>query len=103
MAEILEIAIDGALKTQVMYKANLSFAQANAYLRRLLELNLLETGGSTGKRVYKTTRRGMYYLHRYRELRELLRTEHENNIKNGNSTFLLEKHGSTVIRREDAF
>ena len=32
IAEILEIAREGTLKTQVMYRANLSFTQLNDYL-----------------------------------------------------------------------
>lgn len=100
MAEILEITLDGALKTQVMYKANLSFAQVNTYLALLLNLNLIETVKSTGKTAYKTTRKGMRYLHRYREIRELLQKEQERNPKNCDSTVFLVNRGPSVICRE---
>jgi predicted transcriptional regulator len=33
IAEILEIAKEGTLKTQIMYRANLSFTQLNDYLK----------------------------------------------------------------------
>jgi len=98
MAEILEIALTGVLKTQVMYKANLSFAQLNEYLHLLLDLKLLELAKDDGKNVYKTTSKGVNYLESYRKIRELLKKEEENNnIKNGNSSVFLVKRGSQVI------
>jgi predicted transcriptional regulator len=97
MAEILEIALTGVLKTQVMYKANLSFAQLNEYLRLLLDLKLLELSKDNGKNVYKTTSKGVRYLESYRNIRELLKKEEDNNIKNGNSSVFLVKRGSQVI------
>ena len=45
IAEILEIAKEGILKTQIMYRANLSFTQLNEYLKFMLKINLLESGG----------------------------------------------------------
>jgi len=101
MAEILEVALEGTLKTQVMYKANLSFAQLNEYLRLLLDLKLLEFVGNTNKKFYKTTSKGAHYLKSYRKIRELLKKEGENtNQKNGNSSVFLVKRGSQVICKE---
>ena len=98
MAEILEIAMEGVLKTQVMYKANLSFAQLNEYLRFLLDLKLLELTGSNQRNVYKTTSKGVRYLESYKKIRELLKKEEENNNpRNGNSSVYLVKRGSQVI------
>lgn len=101
MAEILKIALEGVLKTQVMYKANLSFAQLNQYLRLLLDLKLLELTGNTEKNVYKTTAKGVRYLESYRKLHDLLKKERENNNsvnpRNGNPSVFLVKRGSQVI------
>jgi len=98
MAEILEVTMEGALKTQVMYKANLSFAQLNEYLHFLLDLKLLELIEDTEKHVYKTTSKGARYLESYRKIRDLLKKEHENtNPRNGNSSVFLVKRGSQVI------
>ncbi len=83
IAEILEIAKDGTLKTQVMYRANLSFTQLNDYLQFMLRISLLEKINITGKDVYKATQKGMDFLQRYREINELLKTEDEANGKNG--------------------
>jgi len=77
MAEILGIAMNGALKTPIMYKANLSFAQLNEYLPLLLEIGLLRNVNNGGKTVYKTTAKGLHYIQRHKEITALL-TENEN-------------------------
>lgn len=82
VAEILEIAKGGTLKTQVMYRANLSFTQLNDYLQFMLKISLLEKVKVNEKDVYKATDKGLNFLQRYREINELLRTEEENNGKN---------------------
>jgi len=84
IAEILEIAKEGTLKTQIMYRANLSFTQLNDYLRFLLKINLLDKVVQNDKEVYKATEKGMDFLLRYREITELLKVEgdnHKNNVK----------------------
>ncbi|HLE75364.1 MAG TPA: winged helix-turn-helix domain-containing protein [Candidatus Bathyarchaeia archaeon] len=84
IAEILEIAKDGTLKTQIMYKANLSFTQLNEYLEFMLKIRLLEKLNANGKDVYITTEKGLDFLQRHYELTELLKGENENgNGKNG--------------------
>ncbi len=95
IAEILDIAKDGALKTQIMYKANLSFAQLNTYIRLLLETNLLEIVDKGGKTVYKTTKKGVEYMQSYKEVIETL-SNHSNNdncprIKGGPTIYWVKK------------
>ena len=72
IAEILEIAKEGTLKTQIMYKANLSYAQLNDYLKFLLKSGLLKKLVSRGKDVYAVTEKGIDFLQRHSELTELL-------------------------------
>jgi predicted transcriptional regulator len=79
MAEILTLAKDGALKTQIMYRANLSFAQLNEYLKLLTELKLLEIINANEKTIYKTTEKGIQYLQNYKEMVELLQSEKNKN------------------------
>jgi len=74
-AEILEIAKDGAFKTQILYKANLSLVQLNEYLSLLLEINLLEAIARDGRKVYKITTKGLQYLQSYEEITGLLKGE----------------------------
>ncbi|UCH69697.1 MAG: hypothetical protein JSV29_05445 [Candidatus Bathyarchaeota archaeon] len=72
MAEILEIAMNGALKTPIMYKTNLSFAQLNKYLPLLLEIGLLKNVNNDGKTVYKTTAKGLQYIQNHMKITTLL-------------------------------
>jgi len=84
IAEILEIARDGVLKTQIMYRANLSFTQLNDYLSFMLKNALLEKVLLNDKEVYRATDKGMIFLQSYREITELLKTEgdnYKNNVK----------------------
>ena len=78
IAEILETAKDGVLKTQIMYGANLSFTQLNDYLSFMLKSELLEKVLLNDREVYRATEKGMNFLQRYREITELLKTEGEN-------------------------
>ena len=98
MAEILEVAIDGALKTQLMYRANLSFAQLNEYIKILSDLGLLGKEENSQRTVYRTTSKGMRYLQSYKEIKDLLKKERHSdpNGNNGNGVFLV-KRGSNVI------
>ena len=49
IAEVLEMTMDGAFKTQIMYRANLSFGRLDGYLELLLKLNLIEKVGMPTK------------------------------------------------------
>ncbi len=83
VAEILEIAREGSLKTQVMYRANLSFTQLTDYLRFMLKINLLERVLENDREIYRATSKGVDFLQRYRGINELLKSEEENSCKNG--------------------
>ena len=76
-AEILTIAKEGSLKTQIMYKANLSFAQLNEYLSFLTTINLLEIQAENGKKIYRTTAKGRKYLEKYEDIANLLGDNNE--------------------------
>jgi predicted transcriptional regulator len=82
IAEILEIAKEGTLKTQVMYRANLSFTQLNDYLKFMLKISLLNKISENDKEIYRATNKGIDFLQRYREIVELLKTEEDSNGKN---------------------
>ena len=81
IAEILEIAKDGTLKTQIMYRANLSFAQLNDYVKFMLKTGLINKFRANGKDVYEATEKGLEFLQRHSELTELLQENEKS--KNG--------------------
>ena len=74
IAEIIEIANGGRLKTQIMYGVNLSFSQVKEYLSFLTEMGFLKVHIENRKRVYETTAKGIKYIENYREMSNLLLT-----------------------------
>ena len=78
ISEILVIAKDGRLKTQIMYRANLSFAQLNDYLDVLTKMGLLQVKKENRKTTYKTTDKGYRYLEKYTDISDFLGNDDEN-------------------------
>lgn len=97
MAEILDVAREGALKTQIMYRANLSFVQVNEYISLLLGLKLLNVSETPERTVYKTTDKGLKYLQGYREIKQLLKQGRKGNKKEEADSLYLVKRGTRVI------
>ncbi len=73
-ANILENARGGILKTQIMYRANLSFTQLNDYLTFLLDTGLITQVSVDGKDLYRTTPKGVGFLNQHRELLKMMET-----------------------------
>lgn len=63
-AQVLNVAGDGAKKTQIMHGANLSIDQLEKYLKLLLRRGLLAKD-PTERGVYSTTDAGMRYLREF--------------------------------------
>jgi predicted transcriptional regulator len=72
IADILTISKGGCLKTQIMYRANLSFAQLNEYLSFLIKMDLLKVKNANRRDTYTTTAKGHKYLEKYKDLANLL-------------------------------
>ena len=73
MAQILEIVKEGTLKTQIMYKANLSFTQLNEYLQFMLLNNLINHTTVEGRVTYTITEKGTDFLQMHTSLLLLLK------------------------------
>ncbi len=75
VVEILKTAIDGKIKTHIMYKAKLSYAQLNEYLPLLIEKGFLENTSirykKAAKKVYKTTAKGLRFLENFDSITKL--------------------------------
>ena len=72
MADILQIARKGALKTQILYKANLSFEQLKEYLNLLTATNLLKKSCEHQKEVYEATPKGLGFLKAHQQIMDFL-------------------------------
>jgi len=68
MAGIMQNCLLPRAKTHIMYKGNLSFAQANAYLSLLTSLGLLSQ--ENGK--YETTDKGRQFISAYNHLGKII-------------------------------
>jgi len=88
IADILKASRKGVPKTEIMYKAGLSFAQLTEYLSLLVRLELVEALTTNGKLIYKTTAKGTRYLKSYGEIRRLLQESQTQHSKPFLSTFL---------------
>jgi predicted transcriptional regulator len=75
VAEILKTAVNGQIKTHIMYRARLSYSQINEYLPLLVERGFLENVKVTysGQRstVYRTTSKGMEFIENLELLNKL--------------------------------
>jgi len=74
-ADILRLATSGAIKTRIVYGANLNFKIVEGYLSRLTGLGLLEN--SDNRRKYQTTEKGLSFIQRYEELSKFGLGSHE--------------------------
>ncbi len=75
MAEILKTAKDGKIKTHIMYKAKLSYAQVNEYIPALVNSGFLENNTIRHrkyvKKIYKTTEKGQEFLDNFETINKL--------------------------------
>jgi len=71
VADILEIAKNGALKTRIMYLGNLSFDLLEKYLEMLSASGLLQHQNGP-ERTYMVTEKGQHFLEDYYELEKNL-------------------------------
>lgn len=69
-AAILEIAIDGAIKTKIMYKAFLSFPQLKEYLAVLMDKGLLQYVATD--KEYRTTDKGKQFIKMYKDVGQMI-------------------------------
>ena len=71
IASILEVANGNRVRiTQIQFKAYLSYTLLKEYLVLLLETDLLEY--IEGERAFKTTPKGMQFLHTHNQMSEMI-------------------------------
>lgn len=67
ISQILDICVDGASKTRIVYQANLNFRTVNPYIELLTKNGLLEAAVESTI-TYKTTQKGMKMLRDFRSI-----------------------------------
>jgi len=72
IAEILDAAIDGAVKTRIMYRVSVNFVQFNEYVKFLVEAKLINASMHKKRIVYETTGKGKLLLNRVKEAEKML-------------------------------
>ena len=70
ISQILNVCRNGAIKTRVVYQANLNFKTVEPYLVLLVKNNLLEVQQGE-KRKYETTEKGETLLEAINQVNEL--------------------------------
>jgi len=79
MAAILEKAVEGAKKTQMMYGANLSFYQIEGYIEYMIKMGFLSFEKESG--LYWTTSKGREFLKGYENMKLPMNSPKSPNIK----------------------
>jgi len=74
-AKILESAMKGARKTQIMSRSGINYKQAETFLNVLMQKKLLKVKNMGNKNHFHTTVRGLRYLHQFNELKKILLDE----------------------------
>lgn len=73
--EILKTAVEGRIKTHIMYKAKLSYAQLNEYLPHLVQNGFLENttikSKKYQKKVFRTTQKGLRLIQNFETMNKM--------------------------------
>ena len=79
VAEILKTAVNGKIKTHIMYRAKLSYSQVNEYLPMLVDKGFLENNKALRGRhttaIYRTTTRGLQFIENLESVNKLWEKE----------------------------
>jgi len=81
--DILEVAREGAGKTRIMYRANLSFKLLENYLTALVRSGLLKVKEGERK-TYLTSEKGLQFLREFEDLEKhttLVKAKKDNLVK----------------------
>ena len=70
IGNILQVAMNGATKTRIMYGAYLSYSQVKEYLAFMLDRNLIWY--EEGTQLYKLTEKGMKLMRTYEGIRDMI-------------------------------
>jgi predicted transcriptional regulator len=82
ISQILEISMDGASKTNIVYQANLNFKTVNPYLDILTKKGLIKINEG-GKILYETTPKGITLQEGIKRIQDELLESNLSGVKKG--------------------
>jgi predicted transcriptional regulator len=101
MSEIIDITKKGTSKTQIMFKANLSFTQLQQYISLLLNTGLIKENTKDRRVIFQATSKGLEFLERQQSVIDLLSVDYhpyKNCIKTSSSRiFNINKRGNIFL------
>ncbi len=68
ISKILNICIDGACKTKIVYQANLNFRTVRPYIELLTSKGMINAKTDSKLVVYETTARGLKLLDNFKKI-----------------------------------
>jgi predicted transcriptional regulator len=68
MSKILNVCIDGACKTKIVYQANLNFRTVGPYIELLTKNGMINATTKSNLVVYETTARGLGLLDNFKQI-----------------------------------
>jgi predicted transcriptional regulator len=68
VSQILEICMNGAGKTRIIYQANLNSLKVNYYLENMVKNGLISEIPSGSRSIYKTTSKGWELNQKFQKL-----------------------------------
>ena len=71
IVSVLEVALNGARKTHIIYKANLDTRSVKRHLEFLMKIGFIIQLKDNPK-IYKTTEKGCAFLNQYKKLQDML-------------------------------
>lgn len=77
-AQILEICIEGANKTRVVYQANLNSAKGAQYLDNLTKSGLVEVIPDGARFIYRTTSKGKELQEKLEQFKSMMENLYSN-------------------------
>jgi predicted transcriptional regulator len=72
ISSILDICIDGANKTKILYQANLNFKTITSYLELLTKNGMINAQNDGNLVIYETTTKGLALLDTYKQIQDHL-------------------------------
>jgi len=82
ISQILDICINGASKTRIVYQANLNFRTINPYIELLTKSGLINVKNEQII-IYKTTPKGLNLLDNFKQIQSELSTTQGKNAQTG--------------------